>query len=76
MDTDTLIASLTATHTTDDDALYLDDGAYLDWTSRDTDGGRSFELGDGTDAVCINLTPDQLRQLHTALTLTLLYDAQ
>jgi hypothetical protein len=58
-------------------AMHLPDGAYLDWSSND-DGGRSFEVGDGTTpdatAVALDLTPEQLRELRDQLSLTLAGD--
>jgi hypothetical protein len=53
--------------------LYLGDGdaAYLDWSMRTADGGRNLEVGDGVDAVNLDLNPTQMRELHDALSVTI-----
>jgi len=38
-------------------------GPYLDWSSQIRDGGRNVELGDGTDAVVVGATSQDLQQL-------------
>ncbi|MGI5186504.1 ADP-ribosyltransferase [Dactylosporangium sp. CA-152071] len=44
------------------------DAPYLDWSSRHQLGsGRNVELGDGTDAVCVSVTADELEQLREGL---------
>jgi hypothetical protein len=48
---------------------------YFDWSCKSADGTRSFEVGDGDDAVNIDLTREQMAALHAALTRTLLQDA-
>jgi len=74
MNTQTLIASLTAVSPDADGVDFGADGV-IDWSTRDGER-RAFDVsGDVADAV-LWLTDDQLRQLHTALTLTLLRDAQ
>lgn len=71
-----LIASLTAT---DDSGWYAqadDDSPYLDWSTQLADAGRRLEAGDEDgEAVTLDLTRDELVQLHRALTVTLLADA-
>lgn len=62
--------ALVAEHST-----YFDDGRYFDWTTRDEDGTRTLEAGDGDDAVQVRMTRDEMLQLHAALTATLLADA-
>jgi hypothetical protein len=55
-------------------ALHLGDGdeaGYLDWSMRTADGGRNLELGDGVDAVNLDLNPTQMRELHDALSATI-----
>jgi hypothetical protein len=79
VDRDHLIASLTAVHTDSDDAVCFDDERYIDWSTtvnhRDTGAGRMFELGNSTEAAQIDLSRAEMVQLHTALTVTLLADA-
>lgn len=67
-----LIASLTAT---DNNALYLDDERYFDW-STSHDGLTTFEAGDGADTVQLDLTRSEIESLHQRLTLWLLADAE
>ncbi|WP_446215328.1 hypothetical protein [Micromonospora sp. IBHARD004] len=58
-------------------ALYLgdgDDASYLDWSVRTSDGGRNLEIGDGADAVNFDLNPNQMRELHDALSATITAD--
>lgn len=64
-----LLASLTAT--TAHDGLSFDDGRYVDWSSRDSDGIR-LELGVNADAAWIPVSWDEMRQLQQALTVLLL----
>ncbi|WP_433732540.1 hypothetical protein ACQP2Y_46685 (plasmid) [Actinoplanes sp. CA-051413] len=52
-----------------------DDGAYIDWSTTE-DGVRYVEFGDGDDAVQLELTDAQLRELHQRLALQLQLDAQ
>lgn len=70
-----LIASLT----TNDELGWYDtgaDGIYIDWSTELDDGGRVIEAADGTgDVVQIEVTRDQLVDLHRRLTVTLLRDA-
>ncbi|GEM_PF-5816094 len=68
-----LVASLAALHTTAADGVtFADDDTYIDWSSSHVGGARTFEVGDGDDAVQLILTRDDLVRLHAALTLTLL----
>ncbi|MFF0182621.1 hypothetical protein ACFYPF_26380 [Micromonospora sp. NPDC005223] len=58
-------------------ALHLGDGPndpYLDWSMPTTDGGRCLEIGDGRDAVQLDLNPTQLHELVDALTATITAD--
>ncbi|MBM0280008.1 hypothetical protein [Micromonospora tarensis] len=53
-------------------ALYLGTGEYLDWSTTIGHGGRQIEVGDGVDAVTLDLTAGQAQrlceQLHHTLT--------
>ncbi|WP_089156023.1 hypothetical protein [Micromonospora sp. NBS 11-29] len=58
-------------------ALHLGDGSddpYLDWSMPTTNGGRCLEIGDGQNAVQLDLTGTQLRELVDALTATITAD--
>lgn len=71
--TDTLIASLAALHTDDEDSVNVL-GGYLDWSTR-LDDGRRLEVGDSAgNAIMLDLDRSTLVRLHAALTLTLLAD--
>ncbi|SNY72915.1 hypothetical protein [Paractinoplanes atraurantiacus] len=42
-------------------------GPYLDWSSRAEDGTRQLEVGDGVDAITLDLCPADLQQLRDDL---------
>jgi hypothetical protein len=44
-----------------------DDGAYVDWSTRDDENRICLELGDGTDAVSVAVTRDQLVAAYRAI---------
>lgn len=67
-----LIASLAAADNAD--VLYLDDDRYLDWSTTN-DTGVTLEVGDGTDAIQLDMTRDEIAALQQRLTLWLLADA-
>jgi hypothetical protein len=67
-----LIASLAATDNRD---YQLSDGRYFDW-STETEDGVSMEIGDGTEAVVLDLTRDEIQSLQQRLTAWLLRDAE
>jgi len=54
-----------------DDALTLPGGRYFDWAT-DEDGIRTFEAGNGEDAVAVSMAPADMQQLASALSVTLL----
>lgn len=66
-----LLASLILT-AADENVTFGD--TYIDWSVTDADGTRSFEVGDGTESVRLDLTREQMAALHAALTRTLLAD--
>lgn len=72
MTTDELLASLTASHTTNDEGLTTDDG-YLDWSSvDDRSGRRCLEVSADGDTATIWLSPEDFAELHRRMTITLL----
>lgn len=52
-----------------------DDAVYLDWSSHREDGARGLEVGGGDEAVVIEVTPTDLRDLRDELARTLARDA-
>jgi hypothetical protein len=71
-----LLASLVLVNE-DAGGVYFDydqdyDGRYIDWSCKLADGGRQFEVGDGTEGVQLELTRAELVRLHAALTRLLL----
>lgn len=69
-----LIASLTAT-ADDNRGIAYDDGQYLDWSSRNSDGTYTLEAGADSDAAQLTLTRDQILALQQRLTAWLLATA-
>lgn len=76
MDLNQLVASLNVS-AREASGLYLYDmeehasGPYLDWSTQ-RESGLKFEAGDGDDAIQIDMTWDQLADLHRRITVTLL----
>lgn len=70
--TEILIATLTAVQH-DEGVTDIDGDGYIDWSTRDGDR-RAFEVGAQGDTATLWMTHDELVQLHTRLTLTLLRD--
>ena len=73
---DDLIDTLIATDEHPDSWVWMaadDDATYLDCSraASGAPGEYGLELGDGEDAVCINVTIDDLRGIHRQLTLAL-----
>lgn len=76
MTTRELLDSLTVVHT--EEAVTFDDHrGYIDWSTRHSHDVRTVEIGDRNgNTVELILTHADLLQLHAALTLTLIRDAQ
>lgn len=74
-DTEQLIASLIAS-TPDTTGMYLSEDSadgYFDWSSQDEDGVVTMEVGDlDGNTASVDLTRDQMEDLHRRLTLWLL----
>jgi hypothetical protein len=49
-------------------AINFSGGQYFDWASRRDDGSFQFEGGEGQDTAIVDLTLDDMTQLHAALT--------
>lgn len=54
--------------------LYLGTGEHLDWSTTTPDGGRQIKVGNGVDAVTVDLTSDQAQHLRAQLHYTLTTD--
>lgn len=53
-----------------DGVSFEDDGAYLDWSGRNVDGGYQFEVGDGENTVNFDLSPEEFQKLIASLALS------